>query len=137
MNKQITRLFHKLPERPVPAGLSTAIMQKIERSEINRLRIRALIHGALVCAALVLCVPAIKYIGATVAQSGFGEYFSLVFSDSGLIVSHFQDFMLLIADALPVTGGIALVAIALIFVNSLVRMFQNISSLSAHRRYSA
>jgi len=134
MTTSYKQLFSKISRPQAPARLSGAVMLRIETYEVRRLRIRTAVHGALVLAALILCVPVANYIVAAVAQSGFGTYLSVAFSDSGFALSHFKDFALTLADTLPVTGTIAFLAIALIFTNSLGRMFRSISSLSMHRR---
>lgn len=137
MNTGYKQLFSKIPKAQAPAGLSSAVMLRIEAYEVRRLRIRTAIHGAFVVAALILCVPVGNYIVAAVAQSGFGTYLSIAFSDSSFALTHLKDFTLTLADSLPATGAIALLAIVLVFANSLGRMFRSISSLSAHRRHLA
>jgi len=52
------------------------------------------------------------------SQSGFSEYVSLAFSDSSLIVSHVDSFLLSLADSLPVTGLLfSVVLILIIFIS--------------------
>jgi hypothetical protein len=134
MTTSYHQLFRKIPATHAPAGLSDSVMLRIEAYEMRRLRIRTTIHGIFVLAALILCIPVSNYIAGAIAQSGFGTYLSIAFSDSSFAFSHFKDFMLTLADTLPATGAIAILAIALIFANSLGRMLKSISSLTEHRR---
>jgi hypothetical protein len=134
MSTGYQQLFRQMPNRKVPAGLADSVMLRIEAYEVRRLRIRAAAHGALVLVALVLCVPTLNYIVTAIAQSGFGQYLSVALSDSGYVAAHWKDFSMLLADSLPVTGSIALLAVAAVFTNSLRRMLGYIASLSAHNR---
>lgn len=134
MSTSYHHLFRKMPAAKAPSRLSDAVMLRIEAYEVRRLRLRAAFHGFLVLAALVLCVPALNYLGSAVAQSGFSEYLSLAFSDGGFVLSHFKDFVLTLADSLPGTGVAAILAVGVVFLWSLRSMLVNLASLSNVRR---
>ena len=134
MTTSYRKLFSAMTAPKAPRGLSDAIMLRIETYEVSRLRRRAFIQGILVAVTLILAVPAIQYLAASAAQSGFGEYFSLVFSDGNYVLSNFRDFMLILADSLPATGTIAILAVGLVLVGALRGMLADLASLSTFRR---
>jgi len=134
MTTSYHQLFKKTAPIQAPSGLSASIMQRIEVYEVRRLRMRAGIQGALVFVALILCVPAFNYLGSTIAQTGFGEYLSLIFSDGGYVFANLKDFMLTLADTLPATGTIAVLGLGAVLLWSLRGMLVDLASLSSFRR---
>lgn len=134
MTTSYHKLFRNTARAKAPAGLSGRIMVRIEAYEVSRLRRRAFFQGALGFAALVLCVPAISYLASAIAQSGFSEYLSLAFSDGGYVLANLKDFALILADSLPATGAIAILAIGTVFFWSLRGMLVDLASLSHFRR---
>lgn len=134
MTTSYHKLFNSMATPRAPRGLSDAVMLRIETYEIRRLRMRAAIEGILVVVALILCVPAIQYLASGVIQSGFGEYLSLVFSDGGYVFVNLKDFVLTLADSLPATGTVAILAVGLLLIGALRGMLVDLASLSAFRR---
>ena len=55
---------------------------------------------------------------AEAAESGFFEFISLMFSDSGVILVSWQNFLLALAETLPAASLALLLAVAVIFLQS-------------------
>src|SRR5580765_6350072 len=55
-------------------------------------------------------VPAWSYLASQVAASGFGRYFTLIFSDFGAVTSNWQYFGMSLLESLPVLPVLALLA---------------------------
>ena len=53
-------------------------------------------------ASLGLLVPAFEMLFNDFAHSGFYEYFSLIFSDGGLMLSYWKELSLSLAESLPI-----------------------------------
>jgi hypothetical protein len=60
-------------------------------------------------------IPALKILSNDFTQSGFYEYLSLIFSSSGSIITYWKDFLLLLAESLPVISIISLCTLIFIF----------------------
>ena len=112
MRKGYEMVFRHLAHTEVPRTLLGSIMLRItrERQSCARRRVVFLTFSALgACAALV---PALRYVGQELSQSGFYEYFSLAFSDGEILLASWKEFALLLAESLPLMG-ITLVFVAL------------------------
>jgi len=70
-------------------------------------------------ASLIGLVPAIKILSSDLAQSGFYEYFSLIFSDSGLMLSYWKEFIFSLAESLPTMSIIFTLSSVFVFFLSL------------------
>ena len=54
-----------------------------------------------------------------ISQSGFGQYVSLVFSDGGVVLSYWKEFLFSLVESIPVTGVILCLGAMTLFVWSL------------------
>jgi hypothetical protein len=70
-------------------------------------------------ASLAGAIPAIKALSSDLVQSGFYEYFSLIFSDGGSVISHWKEFVFSIAESLPTMSIIISLSFVLVFFLSL------------------
>jgi hypothetical protein len=68
---------------------------------------------------LVGLIPVLKALLSDFTQSGFSEYLSLAFSSSGLIITYWKDFLLLLAESLPVLSIISSLTLVFIFFLSI------------------
>lgn len=59
-------------------------------------------------------------------QSGFSEYFSLIFSDSGLIISYWKELVFSLAESLPIMSTIFTLSLIFVFLLSLRYMMKQI-----------
>jgi hypothetical protein len=84
---------------------------------INRLKLWAFAFIGL--ASLAGLVPALKALLSDLAQSGFSEYFSLIFSDSGLILSYWKELFFSLAESLPILSVTLSLTLIFIFFLSL------------------
>ena len=103
--------------------------QKVDRREavLNRTRIGG--FGALITIALISLVPAVNFLLTSISDSGFGQYVSILFSDSSYAISHWQSVCLTMIESLPVTA-VATVTVVLIVTLSAFRQFNYYKSLN-------
>ncbi|GEM_PF-5575541 len=109
------------------------VMRKVERIEIRRSRIRAIVGGIVSLSVVVAFVPAISYVVSVVFQSGLISYLSLITTDSSAIFSNFGDWLLSVTMVWPVTGSIIFIGLLLILINALRYMTGYLSSVSVYQ----
>ncbi|MDD5152868.1 MAG: hypothetical protein PHS95_02625 [Candidatus Pacebacteria bacterium] len=114
MEQKIKKLFHLAVYKP-KHDLSDNIWHFIVIRENRIIRLKLWAFSFVGCASLVSLVPAFKLVLNDFAESGFYEYLSLGFSSGGSILSFWQDFVLLLAESLPVMSII--VSLSLVFIS--------------------
>ncbi len=101
-------------EVPEPsAGLFNRVLATIQIKQ-RRLVVRRNVFCSLgLLVSLVLLIPAWQMVQVGLAESGFLEFFSLLFSDSGMMAASWQNFGMVLLESLPVTGlALLLIAVA-------------------------
>ena len=99
-----------------------SVICRVEKFEVSRSHRSSVAFSAISAAAIVALVPIIIYVWHSSSRSGFGQYMSLVSSDSAYMLEHWKEFLLSAATSLPIMGAIVVLLILLIFVNSIRRM---------------
>ena len=117
-------LFGKIDRREPPAGLLNSILLKINGESLRMARIRFICFSFLSLAALAAFIPAWHELRSETAQSGFLQFFSLLFSDAGIIAAYWQDFTVTVAESLPVFGISAVLAAFFAFLLSIKFMIR-------------
>src|SRR3989344_3524522 len=74
-----------------PERLYGNILARIEREKIRAARIRFVLLGTTALASVVALIPAYQYAASEFSQSGFSQYLSIVFSDSGIAVVYWKE----------------------------------------------
>jgi len=115
-------------EIDVPKNLSEKIINRIEFVERRSAKMRLVFFGALAVASVVAFIPALKYLINDLNNSGFYQYLSLVFSDSGIILASWKEFSLSLAESLPIFSTIIFLATIFIFLESIKLSIKNIKS---------
>ena len=118
MEDRYRRLFSKLPTIGAPIGLKGAILERVRLEERQAAQ-----RGVFATVPVLLASFGGMVWGAIAAvqalsQSGFGHYVSLIFSDTGSIVSLWYPFALSIVESLPLFALTVLVGALLAFVSS-------------------
>lgn len=127
MNQNYEKLFTCIKPQDPPAWLFSAIMARIQKEELLlSIRKRFVLFSAVVLVSIGAFIPTINAFRVEFAQSGFSQFFPLVFSDMGAVIANWQDFCLVLLESLPATSLIAFLAILLVFCWSLKHLFQAI-----------
>ena len=114
-----------LTDSQAPAGLEEKICARIAQAERRQARTRFVVYTsltALFCAALF---PVIRYAAGEFARSGFYEYLSLAFSDSGTVLTSWKEFALSLAESLPVLAVTLTLSTLFGFLGSLALAIKN------------
>lgn len=94
-------------------------------AEKNKIAIRRKIAVFSVILAISFAgfIPAIKMAYSGFTSSGFTQLFSLIFSDTSIVMGLWQNFALAILETLPINGILLAVVLAIIFFSSLKQLF--------------
>ena len=113
-----------------PAGLLDKVMSRIgEERELSILRARVVTFAIVFCFSFIALFPIVRFVWTELIDSGFTTFFSLLFSDAGLVLASWQNFSLSLLEALPVTSLIALSFVCMLLMISsrfLTRDLKNI-----------
>ena len=89
---------------PTPDGLDVRIMIRVKKAARRNFFEKIAIGSA----ASAVCAVALVFVGretmTEMTASGFGDYFSLLFSSSGAVLSNWGDFGWTIIESAPITG---------------------------------
>jgi len=100
-------------------GLFEEIMGCIRREEFFYAKCRMAAFFLLFAVSAVAFLPVLRIAAAEAAESGFFEFMSLMFSDSGAVLALWQNFLLALAESLPVVSLAALLIVTLVLFQSL------------------
>lgn len=127
MLKNYEKVFSSIGHPAVPEGLLARVMSRIEsEKELMQLRKKIFLFSAFSAASLPLMIFSWINFQAGASQSGLFQLASLAFTDFSTIVSHYQDFMLSIAEALPILAMVGFLAGTLVFVESLLALARDV-----------
>jgi len=99
-----------------PKGLETRVMARISGEEKRLARIKIWAFGGSSIASFGLLLWAVIYLVKSVRESGFWQYFSLVFSENGAIFAYWRELSLSLAESLPIASFIIFFAAIGFFV---------------------
>jgi len=125
-NKQTNYFIQVEPSQKI----ALCVMEKIEKYESKHCKVRMFLHGSLIIGSSLALIPTLSYLSSSLSQSGFNSYLSLILSDGAYVYSHLGELVLSIATSWPLPASILILGIAIIFTNSLRRIFQYSEELS-------
>jgi len=109
MTQNWNKLFSYYQTPNPPDDLLGKIMKRIsEEKRLLTLKRRLVIFSAGLIGAIVLFIPALKGVISGFAESGFTQYFSLLFSDAEIVLVYWQNYALSLLETLPVVNLILL-----------------------------
>jgi hypothetical protein len=116
-----------------PAYLLNKIMSRIEKEERLLVLKRRIFAFFIATAGLIASLfPALGALRSTLAETGFSEYLSLLFSDPAIVLGYWQNFFATLLETFPVAEVAVLLLIilgAMQTVKFLLRDFKNIRNL--------
>jgi len=120
MHKDWEKLFNYL-KTPEPAeGLFEKITQRIRKEQrLLIIKRRLALFSIGVVGSAAAFIPVFRMVQSGFTESGFTEFFSLIFSDLGPVTAHWQNFVLALLESLPVMSIAAFLGIIFIFIESL------------------
>lgn len=128
MYNNYEKIFQKLGQIEVPEGLGGKIMAKIEAQKIRSAKTRFVFLAITAVASVFAAVPALQYAAREFYQSGFYQYFSLLFSDGGAVMASWKEFALSLAESLPLLGATVFLSIVFILLGSIRLAVKNMKT---------
>jgi len=125
MQDRLTKMFQKAKYEE-NFNLGKNIWLTVIKREKRNTQIKLWIFTLAGITSLVGLVSAFKILSSDLAQSGFYEYLSLAFSDSGLILSAWREFVFSLAESLPVLSVVFTLSLIFIFFLSLKYVLKQI-----------
>ena len=113
MEQNIQKLFKQASYQP-ESRLSGDVLCFIESKSSRRIKLKRLVYLSASALSLSGSVISIVSLIDKLGRAGFYDYFSLAFSDSGVVASYWKEYILTIADSLPVVSII--LSFSLLFI---------------------
>ncbi|MDR3519736.1 MAG: hypothetical protein P4L63_02530 [Candidatus Pacebacteria bacterium] len=126
MQAKLTKIFKKAKYQPSP-DLAFSILNKMVIHNKNMAKFKLWIGTFTGIASLITLIPVFQTLLTNLSHSGFYDYFSLIFSDSGLMFSYWKEFTLSLAESLPMTSIIFTLSLVFIFLLSFRYVMKQIS----------
>lgn len=117
--------FLKITQIEPPEHLCGSILAHIELKKRQAARVKFAILGSLALASFVALLPIAQYALSGFNQSGFYQYFSILFSNRNIAVAYWKEISLSLAESLPVFELTIVLTTVLILFESLKLTFKN------------
>jgi hypothetical protein len=130
MLKKYERLFAYLKTPEPPAGLFDRIMRRIkDEQRLLIVRQRLIVFSIALLASLAALVPTFRTAQAGLTESGFITFFSLLLSDSGVVITYWQSFVLALLESLPAVSLALFLATIFVLLGSVKFLVQDIKTI--------
>ncbi len=118
---------------PKPSSqLLKKIMQRIEHERrLQIMRWKAVLFGFLAAFSAAALAPALGFLKAELAGSGFAQFLSLAVLDTKTVLASWQSFGLALLESLPTVSILGLLAVTFVLLLSLKFLSQNTRSFFA------
>ncbi|MDD2646718.1 MAG: hypothetical protein PHV78_02915 [Patescibacteria group bacterium] len=121
----IDNLAPQLPPNP-PDYLFIKIINRIEiERKIAIARRRFILFSIGLISSLIALVPVFKIMQSGLIESGFIQFFSLLFSDSSVVLTYWHEFVLTLLESMPVASILAFLTTIFVFLSSLKFVVQD------------
>ncbi len=114
MNQKLQNIL--ISSVALPAGLEGRVTIEIKRAARQNFLERVTIGSVISALFAVALVIVGRDVFAEAITSGFGQYASLVFSNSGSVLSDWRDFAWTMVESAPVTGSAIFLGTAGMFI---------------------
>ena len=126
-------ISQELPEPP--KGLFNKIMARIqEERRLLTIKRRLMIFSLGAVGSAIAFIPALKMVQTGLYESGFMQFFSLIFSDFGTVVSYWQNFVMSLLETFPIIDLAIFLTVILIFLESLKFLVKDIKIIFTSTR---
>ena len=130
MLKDYEKLFTHLKPAEPPAGLFEKIMWRIqEERRLLVLKRRIAIFSAGLVGSVAAFVPVFRMVQTEIIDSGFWQFFSLVFSDFKIVTTYWQSFAMSLLERFPAISLVLFLACLLVFAELLRFLLRDIKKL--------
>ena len=95
------------------------IMRRIHKEQQLLFIKRSIIYFVGLVGSMAAFIPTFRMIKTGFVESGFIQFFSLLFSDLNIVMAHWQNFSLALLESLPVMNIIVFAIVIVVFLESL------------------
>jgi hypothetical protein len=124
MEDKYKKLFGYINIIEPPRNLKGKIVAKINLEQRRVNRFWFLVSGFSTAISLGMIVPLVSYINNSFSQSGFYQYFSLLFSGDSTVYTYWKEVGVVLIESAPIVGLIALLSAIALLVWSFSRTFK-------------
>lgn len=132
MRDQLKHLLQTLTDREPSRELLGNIMTNIALIEIARARTRLAFFTVSAGIFSIVAIVMFGYAAREFAQSEFLQYFSLIFSDGGAVFLAWKEFVLSLAESMPIVGITAAFLATVISLGFIKSAVKNINTTYTH-----
>ncbi len=125
MHDNYKKLFSSLKSVELPHDLQNKILKNIAIRQKRSVHNRLFLSATTAIMSILGMLLAIQYTIQEFYLSNFNQYLSLVISDSGTIISNWRDFILSLAESIPLIGITISLVTVVILLSSIRITFQN------------
>lgn len=100
MQDKLVKIFKNAKYNP-DEGLAFSVFQTIITQDRRIARLKLWSLGFVLFASSMGLIPAFQILSSDLIHSGFYEYFSLIFSDGGAMLSYWKELSFSLAESLP------------------------------------
>ncbi len=126
MQDKLIKLFKKAVYEPSPE-LSFSVWKIINAHQKRMIRLKLWSLSLILFLSSVGLIPAFQMLLSDFAHSGFYEYFSLIFSDSGSMLTYWKELSFSLAESLPTMSIIFTLSLFFVCFLSLKYLMKQIS----------
>jgi hypothetical protein len=124
MEEKYKKLIGSINLIEPPKELRARIINRIDMEQKRLFRIKAWVFGSTSIASFSLSLWAVVYLIKSASASGFWQYFSLIFSENGSVLSYWRELSFSLAESLPITSFIMFFAAIGFFIWSFTNMLR-------------
>lgn len=107
----------------------------VEKKAISIKR-KIVIFSVMLAVSFAGLIPAVKAAYSGFATSGFTQLFSLIFSDTTIVMSYWQNFALSLLETLPINGIMLSFVLSIMFFGSLKFLSNNLEKYEYRQNVS-
>ncbi len=112
-----------------PGNLLEKIMKRIHHEERVLIWRKVILFSATLAASVIGFIPAFRMVSADFAQSGFFNFFSLIFSDFSSVAVYWRSFTLMLLETLPAISLAVFLAVVLTLLQSARSLTRNVKTI--------
>jgi hypothetical protein len=110
-----------------PEGLFEKVILRIQKEKkFLIIKRRLALFSLILVFSLIGLIPSFYFLRSGFTQSGFGQFVSLIFSDSSVVFTHLSSFIFALLESFPVLALAAFLAVILTLLQSLRFLSQDL-----------
>jgi len=113
-----------------PQELLEKILKRVHKEERILVLRNITIFSITLVGSLIGLIPSLKILLSDFGQSGFINFFSLMFSDFSTVTAYWQSFTMILLETLPVVSLALFLVVLLICLQSIKSLTKNIKIIS-------